>query len=343
MKIGSSPLAVVLAVLLSGPVALAQNALTTPNPAPTPQLKPTSNAPITLHMTDDSKNIYQAIGKLAGINVLFDPDYTSKHVQLDLTSASLTDALRIVGDITNSFYKPITSNTIFVAFNSRQKHVDLDDLETRTFYLKNASQQADANEVVTALRNVLPAEAKVYLVASQDAIVMRTTPDWLTLAQKLLNDLDLPRKTYRLNYTVTELDGAKILARQNFAMLAISGQQTVFKQGSKVPIATGAYNTASTENKAAGVQTQYTYIDVGMNFDSTLTSMGDSAILKANVDRSAVAPETSGVGAQDPIVNQTELSGVFLLTPGKPAKIGSLDMPGTSHRLDIEATIERLP
>jgi general secretion pathway protein D len=294
-------------------------------------------------MTDDSKNIYQAIGKLAGINVLFDPDYTSKHVQLDLTSASLTDALRIVGDITNSFYKPITSNTIFVAFNSRQKHVDLDDLETRTFYLKNASQQADANEVVTALRNVLPAEAKVYLVASQDAIVMRTTPDWLTLAQKLLNDLDLPRKTYRLNYTVTELDGAKILARQNFAMLAISGQQTVFKQGSKVPIATGAYNTASTENKAAGVQTQYTYIDVGMNFDSTLTSMGDSAILKANVDRSAVAPETSGVGAQDPIVNQTELSGVFLLTPGKPAKIGSLDMPGTSHRLDIEATIERLP
>ncbi len=49
-------------------------------------LKPISNEPLTLHYTEDAKVIYQAIGKAAGINVLFDPDYTSKRIQVDLTN-----------------------------------------------------------------------------------------------------------------------------------------------------------------------------------------------------------------------------------------------------------------
>ncbi len=61
------------------------------------ELKPVSNDPITLHMVEDVKVIYQAIGKAAGLNVLFDPDYTSKRIPVDLTNVSLTDALRIVG------------------------------------------------------------------------------------------------------------------------------------------------------------------------------------------------------------------------------------------------------
>lgn len=343
MKIPTRLFAITLAAALSGSLAWAQAPLTTARPVTPLQLKPVSNAPITLHLTDESKNIYLAIGKLAGLNVLFDPDYTSKHVQVDLTNTSLSDTLRIVGELTGTFYQPLTPDTIFVAANTHQKHNDLDDLETQTFYLKNAGRQADANEVVAALRNILPPEAKVYLVSSDSAIVIRTTPELLVFAQKLLNDLDLPRKAYRLTYTVTEMDGAKTISTHHFAMLAVDGQQIVVKQGSKVPIATGAYNTTSSDTKAAGIQTQYTYIDVGLTFDSTLTALGDSAMLKADVERSSVAPETSGVGAQDPIVNQTSLRGIFLLAPGKPARIGSVDMPGTSHHLDVDATLEHLP
>jgi type II secretory pathway component GspD/PulD (secretin) len=267
MKIGSSLLAVVLAVLLNGPVAWAQTAPASAKPA-----------------SDSSADPCQ-----------------------------------------NPTYRQCPQG-----------------LPQRTLYLHNVYQQAEANEIVTALRNILPPETKAYLVASQNAIVIRGVEADIALAQKLLTQLDLPSKSYRLTYTVTEMDGSKLIGKQNFAMLAVSGQQTVFKQGSKVPVATGAYNTTtSTENKA-GVQTQFTYLDVGFNFDSTLTAMGDSAMLKANVDRSGIASETSGVGAQDPIVNQTELRGTFLLAPGKPARIGSLDMPGTTHHLDIEATLEPL-
>jgi type II secretory pathway component GspD/PulD (secretin) len=338
MKIAIKLFAITLAAALSGPIAWTQ-APTTTKPVVPMQLKPLSNAPITMHAVDDSKTLYQTIGKLAGLNVLFDADYQSKRVQVDFTNASLSDALRIVGEIAGTFYKPLTPDTIFVAQDTTMKHRDLDDLEDETFYLKNATQQADANELVAALRNILPPDAKVYLVIGEDAIVVRTTPELLVLTQKLLNDLDLPKKAYRLTYTVTEMDGTKLIGTHHVVVLAVSGQQVKVKQGSKVPIATGSY---SADNKAAGVQTQFTYIDVGLNFDSTLMAMGDSAMLKADVERSSVAPEASGVGAQDPIVNQTSLQGTFLLAPGKPARIGSLDMPGSSHHLDIEATLEPL-
>lgn len=168
------------------------------------QLKPISNEPLTLHMNEDSKVIYQAIGKAAGINVLFDPDYTSKRIQVDLSNVNLTDALRIVGAMSNTFWRPITSNTIFVAQDTRVKRTELEEQAVQTFYLTNAWQQNDLNDVQTALRNVLP-NAKVYGVASQNAIVMRGSPDELLLAQKLIDDLDKPRSEVVVDFGILEV------------------------------------------------------------------------------------------------------------------------------------------
>src|SRR5690242_1599449 len=57
-----------------------------------------------------------------------------------------------------------------------------------TFYLHNVSQTSDANEVYTALRNMLPADVKSYLVSSQNAIFMCGTPELFTVAQKIISD-----------------------------------------------------------------------------------------------------------------------------------------------------------
>ncbi|MFP5206408.1 MAG: cohesin domain-containing protein [Acidobacteriota bacterium] len=168
------------------------------------QLRPISNEPLTLHMNEDTKVIYQAIGKAAGINVLFDPDYTSKRIQVDLNNVNLMDGLRIVGAMSNTFWRPVTSNTIFVAQNTRVKRTELEEQAVQTFYLTNAWQQNDLNDVQTALRNVLP-NAKVYGVASQNAIVMRGTPDELLLAQKLIDDLDKPRSEVVVDFGVLEV------------------------------------------------------------------------------------------------------------------------------------------
>src|SRR5260370_1452011 len=68
----------------------------------------------------------------------------------------------------------------------------------QTFYLSNVSQQNDFVEINNTIRSLLDPKAKVVPVAGQNAILIRATPDELKLAQKLLSDLDKPKKTYRL-------------------------------------------------------------------------------------------------------------------------------------------------
>jgi len=167
-------------------------------------LKPLDNEPLTLHYTQDAKVVYQAIGKAAGINVLFDPDYTAKNITVDLNNESLIDALRIVATMSNTFWRPITDNTIFVAQNTRQKHTDLEESAVQTFYLTNAWQQSDLTDVQTAVRNILTG-VKIYGVPSQNAIVIRGTPDELLLAQKLINDLDKARAEVVVDIAVLEV------------------------------------------------------------------------------------------------------------------------------------------
>ena len=172
------------------------------------QLKPTSDETITIHSTADAKVDYQTIGKIAGINVLFDPDYTSKTVSIDLQNVSVLDALRILGTASNTFWRPVTANTIFVAANTRAKRTELDEQAVQTFYLANAAQQTDLNDVQTALRNLLTG-AKLYAVPSQNAIVMRATPDELMLAQRVIDDLDKARPEVVVDVAVLEVNRQK--------------------------------------------------------------------------------------------------------------------------------------
>jgi general secretion pathway protein D len=123
------------------------------------ELKPLSNEPLTLHMTEDAKVIYQAIGKAPASMCCSTRLHLQAH-QVDLTNMSLLDALRIVGTMSNTFWRPVTDNTIFVAQNTRAKRTELDEQAVQTFYLTNAWQQNDLNDVQTAVRNVLPATSR---------------------------------------------------------------------------------------------------------------------------------------------------------------------------------------
>jgi type II secretory pathway component GspD/PulD (secretin) len=207
----------------------------------------------------------------------------------------------------------------------------------QTFYLTNVSQASDALELTSALRNLLDPHDKVYIVPSQNAIFVQGSPEQLVLARKLLNDLDRPKKTYRLTYKITETDDGKRVGVQHFAMVVVTGQRTVLKQGSKVPIATGSFKDSST-----AVQTQMTYLDVGLNFDATLDEFANGVRLRSKVEQSSIAEERSGVGAQDPIVRQTVMEGTSFLTPGRPLVLGSLDVPGSTRHLEVEVVMEQV-
>lgn len=190
------------------PAATPQTARTTDEAfgdlAPPARLKFLSPGPVTLHMVADSRVVYQALGKLAGINVIFDPTYTSKRIQVDLNNVTYMNALRIVAMISGTFWRPVTGNTIFVAEDTRAKHVELDQQAVETFYLHNVAQQNDFTEIQTVLRNLFQ-NARINGVASENAIVMRGTPDELLLAHRLISDLDKVQPEVVIDVAVLEV------------------------------------------------------------------------------------------------------------------------------------------
>lgn len=363
------------------------------------QLIPVSNDPITLHMVEDTKVIYQAVGKASGLNVLFDPDYVSKRIPVDLTSVSLYDALRIIGTLSGTFWKPVTSNTIFVALNNRTKRTDLEDLAVQTFYLTNAAQQNDANEILVTLRNVLDPSIKIYLVNSQNAIIVRATTDQLILAEKIINDLDRTRPEVVIDVAVLEVSRQKernlgitlptsfgltpqasnantttsttgttttgtssgttsgltlnSLANINATNFAVTvtggtvnallsdsdtrilqnprirasdGQRATLKIGSKIPVATGSYNAGvSTGVTSIGVQTQFTYLDVGVNIEVTPTVHYDREIsLKLKIEVSSQSGTVALSGVNEPIIAQKVIDQIIQLKDGEPSILAGI-------------------
>ena len=154
-----------------------------------PKLAPLSRAPINMKATNDSKAVFDAIGKLAGLTVIFDSDFTSRRISVELTDVTLEQALNIVALQSKAFWRPETSNIIFVIPDQPQKRKDYEEEIVKTFYLKNTVLPQELTEIVTSIRQLLDLR-RVQQINAQNAIVMRDTPDRVMLAQKIIDDID---------------------------------------------------------------------------------------------------------------------------------------------------------
>ena len=167
-----------------------------------------SNVPITLKLTEDTKVIYETVGKLAGINVLFDPDYTSRRVKIELNGVTLQEALEIIALESKTFWRPVTPNTIFVASDNPAKRKEVEQSVIKTFYLANLSQPTELQDVVNALRQILEI-SRIQPLPSQGALVVRGTPDQIALAEKLVSDLDKARPEVIVDVAIMQVSRDK--------------------------------------------------------------------------------------------------------------------------------------
>ena len=168
------------------------------------ELQPLSNAPITLHLTVNSDAAYKTICKLAGINVIMDPDYRPQKITVDLTDVTLREALDMVRLQSKTFWRPVLRNTILVAAESASKRKEVEQNVMRTFYLQNISTPADLQEAANVVRQMLDV-TRVQLLAAQDALIVRGTPDQMVLAEKLLADLDKPKSEVVIDIAVMQV------------------------------------------------------------------------------------------------------------------------------------------
>lgn len=178
---------------------------------PPPELKPITRQISSLKMNNQPpKVLYETVAKLAGINVLFDSQYSSqgRNYNVDLSNSSLEQALDYLAVLTRTFWKPISSNTIFVAEDNVTKRRDYEDEVVRVFYIQNATSVQEFQEMATAIRSVIEIR-RVFTYNAQRALVLRGTVDQVALAEKLIRDLDKPKSEVVVDVIVLEANSAK--------------------------------------------------------------------------------------------------------------------------------------
>jgi general secretion pathway protein D len=362
------------------------------------ELAPISNVPITVKLTEDSKVIYQTIGQLAGVNVLFDPDYTSRRIKVELNGVTLEEALQITALESKTFWRPVTGNTIFIAQDNPAKRKELEQSVLKTFYLQNLSQPTELQDVVNAIRAVLDVQ-RVQQLLSQNALVVRGTPDQIALAEKLVEDLDKARPEVVVDIAVIQVskDKSRTLGLspptsatvalqsninttstssstststsstssgstglelntlgnlnatdfqvtipsanlsavmsdsdtkmlQNPQVRALDNQKATLKIGERVPVATGSFQPGI---GGVGinplVNTQFQYLDVGVNIDVTPHVHSDREVtLKIVMEISSVVGQSSIGGISQPIIGQKKVEHEIRLRDGESSLIGGI-------------------
>jgi general secretion pathway protein D len=360
------------------------------------------NAPLSAleMMATDTKSIYETIGKLAGLNVLFDPDYQSRPLSIKLKNVTLQEALDIVALQSRTFWRPVTPNTIFVAADTQTKRRELEQNVIKTFYLGNVSSATDLQDIVNAIRTVLEVQ-RILQIPSQNAIIVKGTPDQLALAQKMVDDIDKPRpevivdvwvaqvrkdrlrdlgiippehavvtiqgqgvttttptttggtttttttttnpltfdslQHLNLSSWAVQLDPIKATAlftdsnsriMQSPRVRAIDNEKATLKIGDKIPIATGSFGTPvgiGTATGAVGVNTQFTYMEVGVNLEITPHVHADGQVtLKTTMEISNVTGTSSVGGVNQPIVSQRRADQTIRLSDGEINLMGGI-------------------
>jgi general secretion pathway protein D len=368
------------------------------------ELAPIANTPITLKLSEDTKTIYETIGKLAGINVLFDPDYTSRRIRVELNGVTLQEALEITALESKTFWRPVTPNTIFVAADTPAKRKELEQSVIRTFYLSNLSQPNELQDLVNILRTLLDTQ-RLQQFPSQQAIVIRGTPDQIALAEKLIDDLDKSRPEVVVDVIIMQVQRNKLrnlgitpptsasaalvdnsitststtgsnvgtgngtvatttgnatgtinlntlahLNATNFQITippatatflyndsttkilqqpqirALDGQKASLKIGQRVPVATGSFQPGI---GGVGinplVNTQFNYIDVGVNIEVTPHVHGtDQVTLKLSMDISAVDSFQNIGGIQQPVIGQRKIEHEIRMREGEANVMGGI-------------------
>src|SRR5436309_6134501 len=255
-----------------------------------PEIKPLSRAPINLKMSNDAKVVFDTIGKLAGLTVVYDPDFPARRITVELNNVTLEQALEIVQLESKAFVKPVTENIIFVIPDQPQKRRDYEEQVVRTFYVSNTVQPQDLTEIVTGLRSLLDIK-RIQQLNSQNAIIVRDTPDKLLLADKMLRDVDKanPEVVVQVEVLQARTDRLRDLG-------ILPGQQASISINPNSTTSSSSSTTTTTSNSGINLG-QLRHLN-STDYVVTLPSLTANAVLTDTNTKIIQNPEVRSVDGQ---------------------------------------------
>jgi hypothetical protein len=135
---------------------------------------------------------------------------------------------------------------------------------------------------------------------------------------------------YRLNFAFHEMESGKKLSTRNYTMLASPQTNARLSVGTKVPIPT------------AGNNSQYTYVDVGVNVRAKVQERGLQLLLTAEVEVSNLGADHENSGRPAPRIQQLRSDIDTAIPLGQATPVVTLDDPASPKHYEIEVTATKV-
>jgi hypothetical protein len=171
------------------------------------------------HLHGQTESAYQEIAQRFGVEVAFDVDVRQVPVQLDLQDMDFATATRVLGQATNTFWRPLTKHLFFVAPDTTQKRKDYEVSIVRTVLLASSETNEQMTELSRLVREIAGI-VRTDLDTKSRTLTMRASPQAIAVATGIIEDLQRPPDELILELEVMEVD------RNNNLDIGLTGPQT---------------------------------------------------------------------------------------------------------------------
>jgi general secretion pathway protein D len=155
------------------------------------------------------RSIFQALGKAAGVDVVFDDALRDVPFSIDLADKTFEQALSSLCLATKNFYSVVDEKTIIIAPDLPQKRAQYELNAIKTFYLSNIN----AEEIRGPLQQILTTQYRrpqILVDKSLNSITLRETPAVVELAERLIRAWDKAKGEVIIDLEIMEVSRVKL-------------------------------------------------------------------------------------------------------------------------------------
>ncbi|HEX2695472.1 MAG TPA: secretin N-terminal domain-containing protein, partial [Acidobacteriota bacterium] len=202
------PLLAELDAFAAGPQAPREKAEDKPVEAPI-KLK-VSAEKVRLKFTDAAlRSIFQALGKHAGVNFLYDEQFRDVPLTIDLTDRTFEQAMGFLCLASKNFPRIIDERTVIIVPDQPMKRLQYELNAIRTFYLSNLNAQEVQNSLAMMIRTQYKAPS-IIIDKNLNSITIRDTPSAVNMAGKLLRTWDKSKGEVIIDLEIMEVSRIKM-------------------------------------------------------------------------------------------------------------------------------------
>ena len=158
-----------------------------------------------LDLRGDTKTVYEQVANLFGVKAMFDADLNIRNVRVRVDNVDFKTAMTILGEQTGTFWRPLSAREFFVAAGTQEKRREYALQAVETFPISDSFGPEDVTEILRIVRDITGG-ARINLDSRSRTITMRDTPEKLSLAASLIDQIERARGEVMLEFELLEVD-----------------------------------------------------------------------------------------------------------------------------------------